>query len=157
MRTLLLAALFVAPAAHATSTRVISVETTTQRYASVEALDASCQPGVAPNGHNYPTASTLFIGALYYAAPIANTRSIGVVDPEMRLGNHCGELMGELAKALPGDLTVTRTVSESKTILLGRCVRTITEELTGKVGPFEMGGSSGFTAEPLANSECAAK
>lgn len=153
MFALLLAAL-VTPAAHA-STQVISVETTTQRFASLEALNASCQPGVAPNGHNYPTASSLYVDTLFYVTPLANTRSIGMIDPQMRLGNHCAELLQELAKALPGDLTVTRTVSENKTILQGRCVRSFTEELKGEIGGYELVGGSGFTAEPLPDLDCA--
>jgi hypothetical protein len=155
MRSLLFAALFVAPLAAHASTRVISVETNTLRYASVEALNTSCQPGVAPNGHNYPTASSLDIHSLYYVMPIANTRSIGVNDPQQRLGNHCTELMSELAQALPGDLTVTRTISESITIIAGSCARTISEELVGKIGNFELVGSSGFIAEKLPESACA--
>jgi hypothetical protein len=154
MRSLLLAALFLTPAAHA-STRVISVEINTLRYASVEALNATCQPGVAPNGHNYPTASGLDINSIYYVMPIANARSIGVNDPKQRLGNHCAELMSELAQVLPGDLTVTRTISESITIIAGSCARTISEELVGKIGNFEMVGGSAFTAEKLPDSACA--
>jgi len=143
----------VAPLAHA-STRVISIETTSQRFTNVGALGATCLPGVAPNGHNYPTASDLELRALYAVTPLANARSIGMMDPQMRLGNNCAELLNELASALPADLTVTRTISESKVFLLGQCVRTLNEELTGKIGPYTLEGGSGFTAERLPESEC---
>ena len=126
------------------------VDTETKEVVVSHATDFmfTCHPGVPSNGHNYPTASDFSFYNLDLVLSDTNVREIGVVDPQMRTGDHCAELLQELTNILPAKLVLTRTLSETVSIIGGECVKSYSEELLGKIGPYTLDGMSSFIVGP---------
>lgn len=134
--------------------KVISQETRSLNIASLGAVNADCRPGVAPNGHNYPTPSSLQLNLIQVVMPTANTQEVGVLDPQNRVGDFCNQLMNETQALLPADLTVIRTLSEDNQYRAGNCVRVITENLEAHLKDLTFRGESSFVEETLPAAQC---
>ena len=92
--------------------KVISTRTNTRLIETVTELGFSCKPGVAPNGHNYPTQSYVELFGPSWILGETNVVSIWANDPKNRMGNHCPELTREFAEMLPAQLALTSAVTE---------------------------------------------
>jgi hypothetical protein len=139
----LIAALILAQNAFATVTE-------TQNYSvpvtAFDGLNFSCHPGVAPNGHNYPTPSSAHI-VIYGFVPTYNITTVSSNGPSgmsNKLGNHCAELEESLRAQIPGTLNLTRTLEESCELSQGQPVRRVTESITATIGSYEFTESRDF-------------
>lgn len=129
------------------ASKVLVDETTTHTLKYFENLYFKCSPGVASNGHNYPTASSfdIYVGGLLVNS---NSSSLGMIPFGEPLGDHCADLKEEVKRMLPADLVVRRVVKEQCTVVAGENVKTISEEVTATLGRFQLVDSKGFFAGP---------
>jgi hypothetical protein len=132
------------------SQNTFAAVTETQNYSvpvtAFDGLNFSCHPGVAPNGHNYPTPSSAHI-AIYGFVPTYNITSVSSLGPtgmSNNLGDHCAELEEGLRVQIPGTLNVTRTLEESCQISEGQPVRRVTESITATIGNYEFTEAQDF-------------
>jgi hypothetical protein len=126
---------------------VLIEETVSANIISAEAANFTCAPGVRPNGHNFPTASSfeIYIGTIL---PTSNMRTLGQIPFNEPLGDHCAELKEELNSRLPATLVIKRKITEQCTVLAGENVKTVTETLDAELAGYQLVNSEAFIAGP---------
>ncbi len=135
----IVALVFLCSAANAAT---ISTETKSILITKLGQLDFQCTPGVAPNGHNYPTSSTLEFNFLAGLLPDSNVGTVYVMNDfspaSQELGDHCTELTNEFTNMLPATLTLTRTLNSTLYWDGRNCLNELVESVTGKLAKLEL-------------------
>ena len=123
-------------------TVVTQLDTYTKEVKVFESLAFNCRPGIPPNGHNFPTTSTVNIGIFDIpASNITHVYTNGPRDLAFATGNHCDELAERLRQNIPGILNITRTFEERCAQLGGQTLKSITETVLAELGEFKFHGS----------------
>jgi hypothetical protein len=150
MKFLTLALLLLSAQAHAT--KVIVDETMSVVLNAAEDVAFVCHPGIAPNGHNFPTLSGYSI-SIYELFPNANRYTIYGTDFSGKAGDQCALLNFQFNYSLPAPLQVRHVIAAHCVVVAGLKTRTVSEEFSAKLGEFEFSGSSAFSEGPCQGDE----
>jgi hypothetical protein len=122
------------------------VSTQNARYRVDDPGWPSCEPGVAPNGHNYPTSSALIVFRRFdLELGVSNIDRLYAPDPASRLGDHCTELLAEFAAFVPGEMRIAQTFRRSTEPRSGGRVQIWEESIEATFGKFAFYGGESFS------------
>jgi hypothetical protein len=136
---------------------IIFQESKTVQVTGLQSINLQCVPGRVngPNKFPGPTSpSRLELRSIRELMPTANTETLTVIDPTDQDGNRCTQLIEQANSALPGELTLNRTVSEQTQLSGGVCVHSYVEYMRATLGWIMLKGSTQFTAEVLPQTAC---